>query len=85
MNFDLQNEKETLLLAEEKLTIGDFLKVAQSYNDRITDLEKLLNEIKSLKIELLKEKISEIKNNEEVDFKPFGYQFFNRSVRHLIK
>ena len=40
VDFDLDQEKKKLLEAQEKLSTEDFLKIAQTYNDRITDLER---------------------------------------------
>ena len=86
VNFDLfKMKKNSSFEAEEKLSTGDFLKVAQTYNDRITDLEKLLDDIKLSKFQFLKEKITALENNDEEEYKPFGYQFFNNSIRLLIK
>ena len=80
VDFDLDQEKKKLLEAQEKLSTEDFLKVAQTYNDRITDLEKLLDDIKTFKIQFLKEKITALEGDDEEEYKPFGYEFFNNSI-----
>ena len=80
VDFDLDQEKKKLLEAQEKLSTEDFLKVANTYNDRITDLERLLDDIKIFKIQFLKEKITALEGDNEEDYKPFGYEFFNNSI-----
>ena len=80
VDFDLDQEKKKLLEAQEKLSTEDFLKIAQTYNDRITDLEELLDDIKTFKIQFLKEKITALKGDDEENYKPFGYEFFNNSI-----
>ena len=75
VDFDLDQEKKKLLEAQEKLSTEDFLKVAQTYNDRITDLEKLLDDIKTFKIQFLKEKITALEGHDEENINPLAMNF----------
>jgi polysaccharide export outer membrane protein len=79
---DLKMEKENLLDAKKMLSSVEFFEVEKSYTDRIYDLEKLLAEIKTAKINFLKEKVIQIQNDPEKDIKPFGYDFFNNSIQY---
>jgi len=80
---DLKMEKENLLDAKKMLSIVEFFEVEKSYTDRIYDMEKLLAEIKTAKINFLKEKVIQIQNDPEKDIKPFGYDFFNNSIQYM--
>ena len=78
---DLKLEKENSENAKEELTKSEFLLIEKDFNDRIFDLQNLLTEIKSVKLDLLRNKISMIKEKPEEDLKPFGFSFFNDSVQ----
>ena len=81
---DLKLEKKNLENAKGELTNSEFLVIEQDFNDRIFDLQKLLTEIKAAKLNLLREKISTIKEEPEEDLKPFGFSFFNDSIQTSI-
>jgi polysaccharide biosynthesis/export protein len=81
---DLKLEKMNLENAKGELTNSEFLLIEKGLNDRIFDLQKLLTEIKAAKLNLLREKISTIKEEPEEDLKPFGFSFFNDSIQTSI-
>ncbi|MDC1004720.1 SLBB domain-containing protein [Opitutales bacterium] len=78
---DLNLEKENLKTAKSELSISEFLLIEKGLNDRIFDLQKLLTEIKSAKLDFLRDKISTIKEKPEEELKPFGFSFFNASIQ----
>ena len=78
---DLKLEKENLENAKDELTNSEFLLIEKDFNDRIFDLQKLLTEIKSVKLAFLRDKISTIKEEPEEDLKAFGFSFFNDSIQ----
>ena len=78
---DLKLEKENLERAKVELSNTEFLLIEKGLNDRIFDLQKLLSEIKSVKLDFLRNKISKIKEEPEENLKPFGFSFFNDSVQ----
>ena len=78
---DLKLEKENLKTAKSELSNSAFLLIEKGLNDRIFDLQKLLTEIKSAKLDFLREKISTIKEKPEEELKPFGFSFFNDSIQ----
>ena len=80
---DLKLEKENLTEAKDVLSKAEFLEVEKIYTDRIYDMEKLLAEIKTTKINLLKEKVIQIQDDPEEEIKPFGYDFFNNSLQYM--
>ena len=81
---DLKLEKENFEIAKNELTSSEFLLIEKDLNDRIFDLQKLLTEIKSVKLSLLHEKISTIKKEPEEDLESFGFSFFNDSNQILL-
>tara|TARA_B110000003_G_scaffold276412_1_gene322722 strand:+ start:3926 stop:6607 length:2682 start_codon:yes stop_codon:yes gene_type:complete len=78
---DLKLEKEILQTAKNELSKAEFLLIEKDFNDRIFDLQKLLTEVKSAKLDFLFEKISTIKEEPEEVLKPFGFSFFNNSIQ----
>ena len=78
---DLKLENENLKTAKNELSISEFLLIEKGLNDRIFDLQKLLTEIKSAKLDFLRDKISTIKEKPEEELKPFGFSFFNDSIQ----
>ena len=78
---DLNLEKENLKTAKSELSNSAFLLIEKGLNDRIFDLQKLLTEIKSAKLDFLRDKISIIKEKPEEKLKPFGFSFFNASIQ----
>ena len=78
---DLNLEKENLKTAKSELSNSAFLLIEKGLNDRIFDLQKLLTEIKSAKLDFLRDKISTIKEKPEEELKPFGFSFFNDSIQ----
>jgi len=78
---DLNLEKENLKTAKNELSNSAFLLIEKGLNDRIFDLQKLLTEIKSAKLDFLRDKISTIKEKPEEELKPFGFSFFNDSIQ----
>ena len=78
---DLNLEKENLKTAKSELSNSEFLLIEKGLNDRIFDLQKLLTEIKSAKLDFLRDKISTIKEKPEEELKPFGFSFFNDSIQ----
>ena len=74
-------EKENLKTAKSELSNSAFLLIEKGLNDRIFDLQKLLTEIKSAKLDFLRDKISTIKEKPEEELKPFGFSFFNDSIQ----
>ena len=78
---DLKLEKENLETARDELSNSEFLLIEKNFNDRIYDLQKLLTEIKSAKLNLLRDKISAIGTEPEEELKPFGFSFFNNSIQ----
>ncbi|MEJ6524416.1 MAG: SLBB domain-containing protein [Opitutales bacterium] len=80
---DLKLEKENLLEAKKGLSAVEFFEIEKIYTDRIYDMEKLLAEIKTAKINFLKEKVIQIQDDPEEEIKPFGYDFFNNSLRYM--
>lgn len=81
---DLKSENENLKTAKNELSISEFHLIEKGLNDRIFDLQKLLTEIKSAKLDFLREKISTIKEKPEEELKPFGFSFFNDSIQTSI-
>ena len=53
---DLKLEKENLKTAKDELSNSEFLLIEKGLNDRIFDLQKLLTEIKSAKLDFLRDK-----------------------------
>jgi polysaccharide export outer membrane protein len=84
VNEDLKLEKENYENAKNELTNSEFLLIEKDFNDRIFDLGKLLTDIKSVKLDLLRNKISTIKEMPKEDLKPFGFSFFNDSVQTFM-
>ena len=80
---DIEQEKENLLKAKEVLSESEFIEIEDNYNDRIHDMEKLLSEIKFAKINFLKERIDQLQEHEQDELKPFGYDFFNQSIKQI--
>ena len=78
---DLKLENENLKTAKNELSISEFHLIEKGLNDRIFDLQKLLTEIKSAKLDFLRDKISTIKEKPEEELKPFGFSFFNDSIQ----
>ena len=78
---DLKLENENLKTAKNELSISEFHLIEKGLNDRIVDLQKLLTEIKSAKLDFLLDKVSVIKKKPEEELKPFGFSFFNDSVQ----
>jgi len=78
---DLEIEKENLENAKDELTNSEFILIEKDLNDRIFDLQKLLTEIKSAKLDFLLDKVSVIKEKPEEELEPFGFSFFNDSVQ----
>ena len=78
---DLNLEKENLKTAKNELSISEFHLIEKGLNDRIFDLQNLLNEIKSAKLDFLRDKISTIKEKPEEELEPFGFSFFNDSIQ----
>ena len=78
---DLEIEKENLENAKDELRNSEFILIEKDLNDRIFDLQKLLTEIKSAKLDFLLDKVSVIKKKPEEELKPFGFSFFNDSVQ----
>ncbi len=85
LQADIEQEKENLLTAKDVLTKTEFVEVEVSYNDRIHDMEELLKIIKSAKIKFIKEKIEHLQEQEQDELKPFGYDFFNQSIKQIYK
>mgnify|MGYP001576148178 FL=1 len=83
LRADITQEKESLDEAKKELSAIEFLEVEKSYNDRLHDMETILSTIKTAKIEFLKEKIDNIQGETEDVLKPFGYDFFNKSIDEL--
>ncbi len=81
---DLKLEKENLESARDELGNSEFLLIEKNLNDRIYDLQKLLAEIKSAKLNLLRNKISAIRTKPEEELKPFGFSFFNDSIQTSV-
>ena len=78
---DLKLENENLKTAKNELSNSAFLLIEKGLNDRIFDLQKLLTEIKSAKLDFLRDKISIINEKPEEKLKPFGFSFFNASIQ----
>ena len=78
---DLKLEKENLETARDELSNSEFLLIEKNFNDRIYDLQKLLTEIKTAKLNLLRDKISAIGMEPKEELKPFGFSFFNDSIQ----
>ena len=78
---DLNLEKGNLKTAKSALSNSEFLLIEKGLNDRIFDLQKLLTEIKSAKLDFLRDKISTIKEKPEEELEPFGFSFFNDSIQ----
>ena len=78
---DLKIEKENLKTAKIELSNSEFLLIEKGLNDRIFDLQKLLTEVKSAKLDFLFDKISTIKEEPAEVLKPFGFSFFNDSIQ----
>ncbi|MBT3668478.1 MAG: hypothetical protein HN548_13445 [Opitutae bacterium] len=83
LRADITQEKESLDEAKKELSAIEFFEVEKSYNDRLHDMETILSSIKTAKIEFLKEKIDNIQGETEDVLKPFGYDFFNKSIDEL--
>ena len=83
LRADITQEKESLDEAKKELSAVEFFEVEKSYNDRLHDMETILSSIKTAKIEFLKEKIDNIQGKPEDVLKPFGYDFFNKSIDEL--
>ena len=81
---DLKLEKGNLETAKSELSNSEFLLIEKGLNDRIFDLQKLLTEIKAAKLKYLRDKVSIVKEPIEEELKPFGFSFFNDSVRISI-
>ena len=78
---DLKLEKENLEMAKDELSNSEFLLIEKELRDRVSDLQNLLIEIKSVKLDFLRNKISTLKEEPEENLKPFGFSFFNDSVQ----
>ena len=83
LRADITQEKESLDEAKKELSAIEFFEVEKSYNDRLHDMETILSTIKTAKIDFLKEKIDDIKGETEDELRPFGYDFFNKSIDEL--
>ena len=75
---DLERINESLELAKENLGFEEFQNVEVELNYQMFDIKKLLEEVRSLKLQELKSSIGEINKGPESDLKTFGYELFNR-------
>ena len=82
---DLTLEKKNFEQARLELDDLDFLKIERGFNDRVYDLQKLLDEIKSAKISSLQEQISVIREGKKAKLRAFGYNFFNDSIQSAVE
>ncbi len=81
---DLKLEKENLEDAKDELSNSEFLFIEKDLKDRIYDLQKLLTEIKVAKLNFLQDEISAFRKEPEQEIKPFGFSFFNDSIRNYF-
>ena len=77
---DLERINESLVLAKENLDFEEYQNVEVELNYQLFDIKKLLEEVRSLKLQELKSSIQEISKNPEEDLMMFGYELFNREL-----